>query len=239
MKPMANDTKPDISTVVVQTASEPKRPEEAKEKRKRLKIIVISVVVLVVVVTAAIISVVYIVGKQAEDTIKTAWLPYKDESGQSNSQKVTVTSREEKFEIAGTGTAVFDFEKSLLAYKPDKMSKPTCFLTAVNTSTLLSPEKLKSLLGDKTVSNLPSNTSHHAEYMSSDVVVPNKDFLSPMSKELCKDTEVVWMVPKPDCVDEKSMARKKRACYYYYYCYILYCDAFYCYYECYWWLVCY
>ncbi|KAL3891679.1 hypothetical protein ACJMK2_003931 [Sinanodonta woodiana] len=238
MKLMATDTKPDMSTVVVQTASKPTIPQEAKEKRKRLKIIVISAIVLVVVVTAAIVAVVYVVGKNSENIIKTAMLPYTDESGKSSSQKVTVTAREEKFEIAGTGTAVFDFDKSLLAYKPEKMSKPTCFLTAVNTSTLLSPEKMKGLLEDKTVSNLASNSSGHAEYMSSGVVVPNKDFLSPMSKELCKDTEVIWMVPKPDCVNENSLARKKRACYYYYYCYIRYCDNLYCYYTCYWWLYC-
>ncbi|KAK3584650.1 hypothetical protein CHS0354_003938 [Potamilus streckersoni] len=153
MKLMATDTKPDISTVIVQTTTESKRSKEVKEKRKKLKIIAITIVVLVVIVTAAIVTAVYIVGKQAEENIKTAWLPYKDESGKSRTQKVTVTSREEKFEIAGTGTAVFDFDKSLLAYKPDQMSKPTCFLTAVNTSTLLSPEKMKSFLGDTRVSD--------------------------------------------------------------------------------------
>ncbi|KAL3891682.1 hypothetical protein ACJMK2_003932 [Sinanodonta woodiana] len=238
MKLMASETKPDMSTVVVQTASALKTPEEAKEKRKRLKIILISVVVLVLVVTAAIVAVVVVVGKQAENIIKTAMIPYTDESGKSSSQKVTVTAREEKFEIAGTGTAVFDFDKSLLVYKPDEMTKPTCFLTAVNTSSLLSPEKMKSFLDDKTFSTLPSKSSGHADYMSSDVVVPKKDFLSPMSKELCKDTEVIWMVPKPDCVNENSPARKKRACVTLRYCYLRYCDYWYCYYTCYYYTYC-
>ncbi|KAK3584649.1 hypothetical protein CHS0354_003937 [Potamilus streckersoni] len=238
MKPMTTETKPETSTVIVQTVSEPKRPEEAKEKRKRLKIIAISVVVLVVVVTAAILVAVYVIGKRAEENIKTAMLAYKDESGKTGTQKVTVTSKEEKFEIAGTGTAVFDFDKSLLVYKSENMPKPTCFLTAVNTSTLLSPEKMKGFLGDNTASDLPSNSTDRAEYMNSGVVVPNKDFLSPMSKELCKDSEVIWMVPKPDCIDDKSMVRSKRACYYYYYCYLRYCDRYYCYYRCYYWLYC-
>ncbi|KAK3584652.1 hypothetical protein CHS0354_003940 [Potamilus streckersoni] len=240
MKPMASETKPDISTAVLQTPIEQKRPEEIKEKRKKLKIIAVSVAVLVVVVTAAIITAMYVVGKQADDIIKTAWLPYKDESGKTSTQKVTVTSREEKFEIAGTGTAVFDFDKSLLVFKPDKISHPVCFLTAVNTSTLLSPEKMKGFLEDKTVSDLPSNLSDHAEYMSSGVVVPNKDFLSPMSKELCKDTQVILMVPKSDCIEQTALARKKRSCVIYYYCYPIYCedDQLYCYYVCYWWVVC-
>ncbi|KAK3584653.1 hypothetical protein CHS0354_003941 [Potamilus streckersoni] len=238
MKPMTTDTKADTSTVVLQTASEPKRPDDAKEKRKRLRIIAVSVVVLVAILITAIITTVYVVGRQAEDIIKTGWLTSKDESGKTSSQKVTVTAREEKFEIAGIGTAVFDFDKSLLVYRSDKMSKPTCFLTAVNTSSLLSPEKMKEFLGDNRASDLPANSSDRAEYMSSDVVVPNKEFLSPLSKELCKDTQVIWMVPKPDCVDEKSLARNKRACRYYYYCYIIYCDRFYCYYRCYWWLYC-
>ncbi|KAK3584651.1 hypothetical protein CHS0354_003939 [Potamilus streckersoni] len=213
IKPMASEKKADKSTAVVQTTLEPKRPEEIKEKRKKLKIIAVSVAVLVVVVTAAIITAMYVVGKQAEDIIKTSWLPYKDESGKSSTQKVTVTSREEKFEIAGTGTAVFDFDKSLLVYKPDKMSKPVCFLTAVNTSTLLSPEKMKGFLEDRTVSDLPSNSSNHAEYMSSGVVVPNKDFLSPLSKELCKDTQVIWMVPKPDQLSVAKVVENQQGIY--------------------------
>ncbi|KAL3892187.1 hypothetical protein ACJMK2_004421 [Sinanodonta woodiana] len=235
MKPMANETKPDISTVIVQTAPEPKKSEELKEKRKKLKIIAIAVVVLVAIVTASIVVVVYVVGKNAEDTIKTAMLTYKDESGKSSTQKVTVSSREEKFEIAGRGTAVFDFDKNLLAYKPDTMAKQTCFLTAVNTSTLLSPDKLKALLGDKMASDLPSNSSDRVEYMSSGVVVPNKDFLSPMSKELCKDSEVIWMVPNSDCANTN---RSKRGCYWYIYCVPKGCDRLYCYYTCYYWLVC-
>ncbi|KAL3892186.1 hypothetical protein ACJMK2_004420 [Sinanodonta woodiana] len=229
MKLMATDTKPDISTVIVQSASEPKRPVEVKEKMKKLRIIAITAVVLAVIVTAAIITIVYVVGKHTEDIVKTAWLNYKDESGKTSEQKVTVNSREEKFEITGKGTAVFDFDKSLLAYKPDTMTKPTCFLIAVNTSTLLSPEKLKALLGDKTASDLPSNSSDRAEYMSTGVVVPNKDFLSPMSKELCKDNEVVWMVPSSDCANSN---RQKRAfCIRYYYYVLRYCDRRYCYYT--------
>ncbi|KAK3578396.1 hypothetical protein CHS0354_035597 [Potamilus streckersoni] len=244
MKPMTTESKADLSTINVQADMDPKhdlnfmqRPEEFKEKRKRLRIIAISVVVLVVIVIAAIIAAVCLVGKQAEANIKTAWLPYKDESGKSSTQKVTVTSREEKFEIAGTGTAVFDFDKSLFVYKPEQVSKPSCFLTAVNTSYLLSPDKMKDLNENKMSNDVSSKPSENDYFMSSNVVVPNKDFLSPLSKELCKDTEVIWMVPKPDCVDDKSLTRRKRGCYYKYYCYY-YVYKGYLYYKCYRLLYC-
>ncbi|KAL3892194.1 hypothetical protein ACJMK2_004426 [Sinanodonta woodiana] len=232
MKPMTNETKADLSTITVQAAMEPKRPEELKEKRKRLRIIAIAVVVLVLVVVAAIITAVCVAGKQAEENIKSAWLPYKDESGKSSTQMVTVTPREEKFEIAGTGTAVFDFDKSLFVYRPEQMSKQCCFLTAVNTSYLLSPDKMRSLFGQQMAADVSSQPPHNDYFISTNVVVPNKDFLSPLSKELCKDTEVIWMVPKPDCVDTSS-TRAKRYCYYRYICYYYVYNG-YIYYKCYW-----
>ncbi|KAL3892195.1 hypothetical protein ACJMK2_004427 [Sinanodonta woodiana] len=210
MKPMANEMKADLSTITVQAAMEPKSPEELKEKRKRLRIIAIAVVVLVIVVVAAIITAVCVAGKQAEENIKTAMLPYKDESGKSSTQKVT----------------------SLFVYRPEQMSKQSCFLTAVNTSYLLSPDKMKSVFGQQTAADVSSQPPHNDYFISTNVVVPNKDFLSPLSKELCKDTEVIWMVPKPDCVDTSS-TRAKRYCYYRYICYYYVYNG-YVYYECYW-----
>ncbi|KAK3580015.1 hypothetical protein CHS0354_030913, partial [Potamilus streckersoni] len=163
--------------------------------------------ILLIVVAAVVAGAVYLGIKLTNETIHTFQASYKTGSQEVVNEKITLSTTEVKFQIPGKVDAVLDFDKGLFMYMRHDEGESVCFLTTFNASEGMAPKELKKYL-EKTQGNIVAEREIHSCYKATSVSITNRNFLSPMTKDMCSNVEIFWIINE-DCTSTLG-GRQKR-----------------------------
>ncbi|KAL3891521.1 hypothetical protein ACJMK2_003782 [Sinanodonta woodiana] len=168
----------------------------------------VGLIVLVVILATVIVGGVFLGKELTKDSIKTFQATYKTDNRDDASETIIVSATEVKFQIPGVADAVLDFDKGLSMYKRRDEGRSLCFLTTFNASEGLAPKELKEFL-EKTQGTYKAEREIRNCYKATNVSITNRNFLSPITKDMCNDVDIFWMI-KNDCSNQLE-GRQKRA----------------------------
>ncbi|KAK3610055.1 hypothetical protein CHS0354_032140 [Potamilus streckersoni] len=194
MKTMVTSPKAEIRKIEELVAMEIKM-ELVRDKNWTIRFLTIYSVAFIVTLTTAITLIFFLCNNTSEtSSMKTALVTFKDKTGKNLTEKVAISFDDTKNDISGYDRAIFDFEKRFLVYKVERMPKPVCFLASLRTSDIVALDNIMAFASANMEKQDSSKMKLLSDFNDTDIDVPRKDFLSELSKELCSDTDLVWMV---------------------------------------------
>lgn len=98
-----------------------------------------------------------LLGSQStKDSQKDAWLNYRDQNGEKQSEHVVANDREEDFTVPNKMRVIYDFQKGYAVHKFEKsdndeegnFDSSVCYVSHLNRTNLATPEELKDSLSE-------------------------------------------------------------------------------------------
>ncbi|KAK3588251.1 hypothetical protein CHS0354_021504 [Potamilus streckersoni] len=157
----------------------------------------VGLVVLIIIVTAVVVGAVFLGKQLTTDSFQTFQASYKTNNKNDASETITVGATEVKFQIKGVADVVLDFDKGLSMYMRRDEERSLCFLTTFNASEGMAPKELKEYL-EKTQGTIEAQREIQICYKYTNVSITNRNFLSPITKAMCSNVEIFWMI-NDDC----------------------------------------